>query len=87
MNWIVGYAYCDRTICTTFTGARHTIRVDDVYGNHTRPPGAEPVLEKFRANAARVLAPATIETVVQLVDGLLAAPDMRTLSHALREPL
>src|SRR5437762_7607067 len=27
----------------------------DVFGNHTRPPGADAVLEKFRTNAARSL--------------------------------
>lgn len=72
-------------ICETFAGACHTIRVEDVYGNHTRPPGAEPVMAKFRSNAARVLRPETIETVVQLVDGILIAPDTSTLSHALRQ--
>ncbi len=72
-------------VCETRAGANHTIRIEDVYGNHTRPPGAGPVLAKFRANAARTLAPAAVEAVVQLVDGLLLAPDVGALSRALRQ--
>jgi 2-methylcitrate dehydratase PrpD len=36
--------------------ARRTVRIDDVFGNHTRPPrGTDAVLAKFRSNAARSL--------------------------------
>lgn len=72
-------------VCQTRSGTDHTIRIEDVYGNHTRPPGAGPVMAKFRANAARTLAPEAIEAVSQLVDGLFAGPGIGALSSALRQ--
>src|SRR6185295_17929036 len=42
-------------ICETKRGTKETMRIDDVFGNHTRAPGAEAVLAKFRANATRSL--------------------------------
>ncbi|HEX6155578.1 MAG TPA: MmgE/PrpD family protein, partial [Burkholderiales bacterium] len=41
--------------CETKAGKSETVRIDDVFGNHTRSPGAEAVLTKFRSNAARSL--------------------------------
>ena len=41
-------------VCET-KAETETVRIDDVFGNHTRPPGADAVLAKFRANAARSL--------------------------------
>ena len=41
-------------VCKT-KAETQTVRIDDVFGNHTRPPGSEAVLAKFRANAARSL--------------------------------
>jgi 2-methylcitrate dehydratase PrpD len=58
-----------------------TVRIDDVFGNHTRPPGADAVLAKFRSNAARSL---KSDAVVRLER---AAQDfeLKLLSAALRE--
>jgi hypothetical protein len=61
------------------------VRIDDVYGNRTRPPGAEPILAKFRANAARSLPAAAIASVEQAVEALPNAPDLGALSRALRQ--
>src|SRR5438445_13587554 len=42
-------------VCHTKRGTSEPVRIDDVFGNHTRPPGADAVLAKFRTNAARSL--------------------------------
>jgi 2-methylcitrate dehydratase PrpD len=71
--------------CELASGITETVRIDDVDGNHTRPPSAERVLAKFRANAARSLAPEAVETLVRAAEGLAAAPDLAPLSRALRQ--
>jgi 2-methylcitrate dehydratase PrpD len=72
-------------VCETKAGRTETVRIDDVYGNRTRPPGAEPILAKFRANAARSLPAAAIASVERAVEDLAAAPDLGALSRALRQ--
>jgi 2-methylcitrate dehydratase PrpD len=72
-------------VCETRTGPAQTARIDDVYGNHTRPPGADPVMAKFRANAARSLQAQAVASVERAVDGLMAARDLGALSGALRQ--
>ena len=69
----------------TSTGASQTVRVDDVDGNHTRPPAPGRVLEKFRGNAARALAPDVVDALAQAAQGLSSAPDLRALTGALRQ--
>jgi 2-methylcitrate dehydratase PrpD len=72
-------------VCETKAGRTETVRIDDVYGNRTRPPGADAILAKFRANAARSLPNAAIASVERGVEGLAAAPDLGVLSRALRQ--
>jgi 2-methylcitrate dehydratase PrpD len=72
-------------VCETKAGRTETVRIDDVYGNRTRPPGAEPILAKFRANAARSLPAAAIASVERAVEDLAGAPDLGALSRALRQ--
>ena len=72
-------------VCETKAGRTETVRIDDVYGNRTRPPGAEPIVAKFRANAARSLPAAAIASVERAVEGLAGAPDLGALSRALRQ--
>ena len=72
-------------VCETRAGASHTIRIDDVYGNRTRPPGADAVMAKFRANAARSLAPEAVEAVARTASELTSAPDLGAVSRALRQ--
>ena len=69
----------------TKAGKSETVRIDDVFGNHTRPPGAEAVLAKFRANAARSLNPGSIEALERAAGQLAVTPDLRALSAALRQ--
>ena len=71
--------------CELRSGAPQTVRIDDVDGNHTRPPAAERVMEKFRGNAARALAPGAIDALARAAQGLASAPDLRALSRALRQ--
>jgi 2-methylcitrate dehydratase PrpD len=72
-------------VCTTRTGAEKTVRIDDVFGNHTRPPGTDAVLAKFRANAARSLKSDGVGVLQHAAQDLGAARDLKALSAALRE--
>ena len=71
--------------CDTGAGAKQTVRIDDVDGNHTRPPAPGRVMQKFRANAARTLAPAAVEALAQAAENLAAAADLAPLTRALRQ--
>ncbi|HET7132525.1 MAG TPA: MmgE/PrpD family protein, partial [Gammaproteobacteria bacterium] len=71
-------------VCTT-KKATETIRIDDVYGNHTRPPGADAVLAKFRANAVRSLAAGAVDTLEHAALQLASARNLEPLSSALRQ--
>jgi 2-methylcitrate dehydratase PrpD len=71
-------------VCKT-KAETQTVRIDDVFGNHTRPPGAETVLAKFRANAARSLRNDAISAVLGAMDGLASASSPQALSRALRQ--
>ena len=71
-------------VCTT-RSATETVRIDDVYGNHSRPPGADAVLAKFRPNAGRSLTADAVGTLERAAQGLGAARDLNALSAALRE--
>jgi hypothetical protein len=68
--------------CVTRDGVRHRLRVDDAYGNSTRPPATAEVLAKFRANAALALSPDATDGLLQ---GLMA-DDLARVGAALRAP-
>lgn len=68
-------------VCETRRGAVETVKIDDVYGNHTRPPGADAILAKFRSNAARSLQPDAIASVERAAEEL----DPAALTKALRQ--
>jgi len=71
--------------CETKRGAKETVRIDDVFGNHTRAPGAKAVLAKFQSNAARSLTADAVVTLERATQDLLAARDVKALSAALRQ--
>ena len=71
-------------VCKTKRAASETVRIDDVFGNHTRPPGADAVLAKFRSNAARSLKADAVGSLERAAQQLPAARDLGTLSRALR---
>ena len=74
--------------CTTRSGTVHVVRVDDVYGNPTRPASAAAVIAKFRANAARALASGAVDAVAHAVEALDGAGDLGALSvlRQVRQP-
>ena len=72
-------------ICQTKRGTSESVRIDDVFGNHTRPPGSDAVLLKFRANALRSLKGDALGALERATQGLGAARDVQTLSRALRQ--
>jgi 2-methylcitrate dehydratase PrpD len=67
-------------VCTTKSGSQ-TIRIDDVFGNHTRPPGADAVLAKFRANASRSLKSDAVGALERAAQDF----EVKPLSAALRQ--
>ncbi|HYX63702.1 MAG TPA: MmgE/PrpD family protein, partial [Burkholderiales bacterium] len=71
-------------VCETKRGAKEIVRIDDVFGNHTRAPGAEAVLAKFRPNAARSLKPDAVGALERATQELGTARDLKPLSAALR---
>lgn len=71
--------------CDTAAGASQTVRIEDVFGNQTRPPDAGAILAKFRANAARSLAPGAEETLGRATEELAAASGLGAFSRALRQ--
>ena len=71
--------------CDTLSGVPQSVRIDDVDGNHTRPPAATRVMEKFRTNAARALVPGAVDALTRAAQGLASAPDLKALSYALRQ--
>ena len=71
-------------VCQTKRGTSETVRIDDVFGNHTRAPGSEAVLAKFRPNAARSLKPDAVGALERATQELGAARDLKPLSAALR---
>ena len=72
-------------VCETRAGKTDTIRIDDAYGNRTRPPGEEAILAKFRANAARSLKADAVGALERAAQQLATARDLGTLSRALRQ--
>jgi 2-methylcitrate dehydratase PrpD len=72
-------------VCETRAGRTETVRIDDVYGNRTRPPGAAAIRAKFRANAARALPAAAVSSLERAIEALAGAPDLAALSSALRQ--
>lgn len=71
--------------CELRDGTRQTVRIEDVDGNHTRPPSSERVLAKFRRNAARSLRPAAIESLEKVCLHLDAPGSLAALTEALRQ--
>ena len=71
-------------VCETKRGTSETVRIDDVFGNHTRPPGEDAVLGKFRANAARALKSDAVQALEHTAQELVTARDLKALSAALR---
>ena len=91
-NWVVledsrfPARFDARIRCRTTGGAEHVIRIDDVYGNASRPPSDEDILAKFRANLGRSATPAETAAILEAILALPKADDLSALSAALRAP-
>jgi 2-methylcitrate dehydratase PrpD len=70
-------------ICKT-TSRSQTIRIDDVFGNHTRPPGGDAVVAKFHANAARSLKTDAVGALIGTMESLASTSSLEGFSSALR---
>jgi len=72
-------------VCQRTDGGSETVRIDDVFGNHTRAPGADAVRAKFRANAPRSLKADAVGALERAAQQLMLARDLKALSTALRQ--
>jgi 2-methylcitrate dehydratase PrpD len=62
----------------------HEVRVDDVFGNCSRPATQSSVRDKFRSNARRSLTDSATATLEAAIDSLNEATNLGALSTALR---
>jgi 2-methylcitrate dehydratase PrpD len=69
--------------CELTNGEKITQRVDDVDGNHTRPPSDERVLTKFNANAALTLKPEGVALLQLTLQDLESASQVTAIGQAL----
>ena len=74
-------------VCETKRGTSESVRIDDVYGNHTRPPGADAVFAKFRSNAARSLKDDAVGALERAAQELMTAGELKALSAAARQTI
>lgn len=70
--------------CRLKNGGEESVRIEDVYGNRSRPAGPEAVLAKFRANATRSLPDAAVAALEATMMRLEEAADLTALTAALR---
>lgn len=70
--------------CRLADGSVHSVRVDDVYGNRTRPASEAAVRGKFRDNARRSLSDDGVSALEGAIDGIGGAADLGALTAALR---
>ena len=70
--------------CRTKDGRLRQVRIDDVFGNASRPASPDDVRRKFRANAARVFDADAVAALETAVDGLVGAASLAGLQAALR---
>ena len=64
-------------------GTNHTIRIDDVFGNASRPAADEAVHDKFRANARRALPNDAVDATIALVSRFEQLASLQALSDVL----
>lgn len=71
-------------LCELTDGGSVAVRVDDVYGNRSRPAGEADIRRKFRDNAGRVLPPDSVARLEDAISGLNGAKSLRAVSAALK---
>jgi 2-methylcitrate dehydratase PrpD len=71
--------------CRMRDGTMQEVRIDDVFGNRSRPATEAAVREKFRANARRSLTGDATMALEAAIDDLDRSLDLSALSAALRQ--
>lgn len=71
-------------VCHLQGGGSETIRIDDVYGNASRPAAAGEIRAKFTSNAACVFDDAAVGRLQAILNDLDAAPHLGALTACLR---
>ena len=71
--------------CETKAGRKHSVRIDDVDGNRTRPAADARILEKFGKNAARTLQSGAVIALSNFPRKPDSETNLKSLSHALRQ--
>jgi len=70
--------------CRLQNGETRSVRIEDAYGNRSRPANAAAVEEKFRGNLAAARCEGAVATIMEAVNGLDSAPSLDDLGAALR---
>lgn len=71
----------------TKTGETRRLRIDDVFGNASRPPSADRVRGKFLASMTRAMAPEAADRLAAALAGLSDLADLRGLRALLHHGL
>lgn len=71
--------------CELLSGEKVSQRIDDVDGNHTRPPSDERVLAKFKANASLTLTPDGVALLSRTMQDLDRLDDVKAIGLALSQ--
>lgn len=70
--------------CRLHSGGVRAVRVDDAYGNISRPPRHDDVMRKFRANASRAMPADVADALATAIMALDKADDLTGLGRSLR---
>lgn len=70
--------------CRTTDGRSCSVRIEDAYGNHSRPPTADAVKRKFRDNMRAARGEGSADLLMNAIECLDAAPSLDDFSAALR---
>jgi len=90
VSWrpLVGARFPERfeaeIIVTGRNGTKHETRVDDVYGNASRPAREDDVMTKFRVNARRALTAAGAAELERTIIAVEHEPSLAAMAAALR---
>jgi 2-methylcitrate dehydratase PrpD len=70
--------------CRLQNGETRSVRIEDAYGNRSRPASVAAVEEKFRDNLAAAGCESVADAIMAIVNGLDTAPSLDDLGAALR---
>jgi 2-methylcitrate dehydratase PrpD len=66
------------------SGATRRLRIDDVYGNASRPPSEKAIRDKFHSNVKGLMDDESAARLGDALKGIHALPNLRNLSEMLR---